>query len=141
MCFAPVFYFVFVNTFDIKTFGEGIGIAIASSWVINYIFGFVHYFFIRRAKTTPDTNAVDTIAKITTFFFFIGSLIVNLSIPLELSIFWLPVFCISWLADNLIFDVLMAYLGRQKLLRRWFKVRGFYIDHEEEIRMIAPPKA
>ena len=45
---------------------------------------------------------------------------------------WAACFGICWLLDTFLFDSLATMLGVAKPFRAWFKIRGFYLEPEDQ---------
>ena len=104
------------------------------SWIMNYVIGFVHYYFIRRREDRPAPKIVDNITLLVIVFFFLLAMIAVIDMDTTINaLLWAACLGIAWLFDNFLFDVIVAILARVKLIRAWVKIRGFYVDPRENV--------
>jgi len=134
MIFAPAVYFSWIderNNWGIDLVW-GTLVALVFSWIMNYVIGFIHYCFIRNKRDNPSVKIVDYITLLTTIVFFVCAMIAVIDMERDTDAgLWIVTFLIAWALDNFIFDPLIAVLGRVKLFRKWFQIRGFYVDPRE----------
>ena len=110
----------------------GVLTSLIFSWIVNYYLGFLHFIFVRR--DLPKIEVVEGLSFIAIIPFFACVIVATVMIE-EISIawLWLAVFAISFLLDNLIFDRLAANLSKYKLIGKWTRIRGYFIDIPEDI--------
>jgi len=134
MCVASAIYFSWID--ERNDWGRdlvwGTLCALVFSWIMNYVIGFIHYCFIRRRRDHPAYKIVDILTLLTIITFFVCSMIAVIDMERDIdAALWIICFLIAWALDNFIFDPIIACLGRVKLFRKWFQIRGFYVDTRE----------
>jgi len=139
LCVAPAIYFSWIDErnsweWDILW---GTLVALCFSWIMNYVIGSIHYCFIRRRRDHPAYKVVDAIALLTTIAFFACAMVAVIDMERDTDAgLWIVCFLIAWALDNFIFDVIVAILGRFKLFRKWFQIRGHYVDSREQYQTL-----
>lgn len=122
MSFAPAIYFSWIDTKN--CWGNdliwGTLCALIFSWIMNYLIGFIHFCFIRKRREHPAIKLVEIITLLTIIAFFACSLVAVIDMRREVDAgLWAACLGIAWALDNLIFDPIVAFLGRFKLFRSW----------------------
>lgn len=131
---APAIYFSWIDVYN--WWGVdiiwGTVVALVSSWIMNYILGFIHFCFIRKRREHPATKLVEFLALLTVIAFFACTMVAVIDMRKTIDAeLWAATFGIAWLLDTFLFDALMVCLGSIKLFRKWFQIRGFYVDSRE----------
>lgn len=131
MSFAPAIFFSWIK-YDNKWGVDivyGTLCALIFSWIINYLLGFFHYIFIRKRVDHPAVKLVEVITLTTIIAFFICSMIAVIDMDRDVDAgLWAACLGIAWLLDTILFDPIVTFLGKFKLFRKWFEIRGFYVE-------------
>lgn len=108
-------------------------VAWISSFIFNYILGFVKHVIIGKFSS-KDTLLTFVVISITTLLILnIGCILFSAEITYDFGVQWILTTLFALLTDFILFDVfiLLVCFCKENLIESFFAYRGFYINPSE----------